>query len=910
MSSEPRFAGLRRVLGVPGRSVQTEVDEELAFHLESRIQELVATGESDSAARRIAEREFGDVRASRHELAAVDRRRRRRERIRQTVDGVAQDARYAVRALRRTPAFSLTAIATLVVGLAAAMSIFAVVNGILLRPLPFSDPDRLVGVWHDLPRYGMDHAPQAPQLYFTYQREARTISGIGMYRERAVNVVDPRGSAPPQRLTTGLFTASMFMVLGVPPLLGRAFTDDEDRPGGPTAVIISEGMWRTRFGGDAAVIGRTLAIDGVSRQIVGVMPSSFRFPSAQTELWVPLAMNRTSPPPAAFTYYSVARLKPGVTIGDAQRDFAAVLPRVAELYADFVQGITIRMMLDQLTPKPVLTSLRDDVTGGIAGILWMLAGAGLLLLGVACINVANLMLVRCDSRQREFAVREALGAGRMRQVRHVAAESATLAAVSAVIALGIAWLVVREFVAHGPAEVPRLNEVSLDAASLWFGLGAAGLAAGVCTVLPALRFGRGRIALVSGASARGGTADRAQHRLRGMLVGTQIALSLVMLAGSGLLLRSFERLRAVRPGFDPDHVATVWVALPRTGYPRDSDVVRFFTDVINRARELPGVSAVGVTSRLPLIARGLNQGPLYPEGARGYESKLPPLQLYTTIGGDFFGAMRIPLVAGRLFDSMEHQRDGDVLISRRTAAMFWGDSTGATALGKRFKGLPAGPWYTVIGVVGDAHDTTLAAPSSPTVYVPETVVRDTSVDQAARTMAVVVRTPGESAAIVADVRRVIRDLDPRLPTFGAESMGEVVRESTARMAFVMLVLAAAAAVTLMLGAIGLYGVMAYAVTLRRREIGIRIALGASPRRIVLATSRHGLALACSGVALGLALFGASARFMRTLVFGISAWDPLSLSAASATLLLVAVFASWLPASRAASVDPTETLRAD
>jgi putative ABC transport system permease protein len=908
--SESRFPGLRRVVRLPGRSIQADVDEELAFHIESRVHELVRQGTSASGARRIAEAEFGDVRASRRELAAVDRHRRRRERIAHVIESIAQDGRYAVRALLRTPAFTVAAAGTLIVGLAATISIFAVVNGILLRPLPFEDPDRLVGIWHDLPRFGMNHVPQAPQLYFTYQSEARAIAGMGMFRERATNVDDPNGSAAPSRLSTGFFTATMFSVLGVHPALGRWFTDDEDRPGGRPVVVISYGMWRAQFGSDPSIIGRPLDVDGIRREIVGVMPPSFRFPSAQTDLWIPLAMNRVSPPPSAYGYYSVARLKPGVSVVDAQRDLAVVLPRVAERYATFVPGITMRMMLDQLRPKPVLTSFRDDITGGIAGTIWMLAAAGLLLLCVACVNVANLVLVRCDARQREFAVREALGASRFRQMRQIASESVMLAAVSGVLALGTAWLAIRTFVAHGPEEIPRLPEVSVDAATLWFALAVTSFATIVCTLLPALRLGRARMSTSPSSSTRGGTADRAQHRVRGVLVGTQIAFSLVMLAGSGLLLRSFERLHSVRLGFDAEHVATVWIALPRANYDRDSDVVRFMANALNGIGHLAGVSSVGVTSRLPLVARGVNQNPVYPEGASTYDTKLPPLQILTSVGGDYFRTMRIPLIAGRLFDGMEHQRDGDAIISRRTALMFWGDSTGAAAVGKRFRTLPTDPWYTVTGVVGDTRDTTLAAAPSPTVYFPEAVPRNSAAVAPSRVMAIVARTIGEPASTVADMRRIIRELDPRLPTFGAESMSDVMRASTARLAFVMLVLAVAAAVSLVLGAIGLYGVMAYAVTLRRREIGIRLALGAAPPRIVLATTRQGLALASIGVAVGLALFGAATRLMRALVFEVSAWDPATLGAAIAILLMAAALASWLPARRAANVNPAETLRAD
>ncbi|HEU4786552.1 MAG TPA: ABC transporter permease, partial [Gemmatimonadaceae bacterium] len=326
MPREPRIPGLRRFLRLPGRRVEDDVDDEIAFHIESRVRDLVGAGCSEERARRIAESEFGDVRASRRELAVVDRRRRRRERIEHVLETIVQDVRYAVRSLRRSPAFTVTAVVTLVIGIGATVAIFATVDGVLLRPLSYPAPDRLVGAWHDMPPIGMMHVNQSATTYFTYETQAHTIEGIGIYDARAANVADPNGASEPERVTTAWFTAGMFTVLGVPPVRGRVFADSEDRPGAAPVALISEGRWRSRFGSDPNVIGRSLEVDGVRREIVGVMPRSFRFPSAETELWVPLALDRANPPPTAFTYNSVARLKPGVTIADAQRDFTAVLP--------------------------------------------------------------------------------------------------------------------------------------------------------------------------------------------------------------------------------------------------------------------------------------------------------------------------------------------------------------------------------------------------------------------------------------------------------------------------------------------------------------------------------------------------------------------------------------------------------
>ena len=908
MPFEPHIPGLRRFMRLPGRRIETDVDDEIAFHLESRVRDLMEQGHNEDGARRVAEAEFGDLRASRRELTAMDRHRRRREGVRHFFETIAQDLRYAVRSLRRSPAFTATAVVTLGIGIGAAVAIFAIVNSVLLRPLPYKNPDRLVGAWHDFPPLGMTHGQQAAITYFTYQAQAHTIEGIGVYDVSAVNVGFEASTAAPQRVTTALFSASMFTVLGVSPIRGHVFTESDDRPGAAPVMLISDGMWRAQFGGDPRIIGRTLDVNGVSREIVGVMPPGFRFPSAEIEIWIPLGLDPANPPGNGFKYNSVARLKPGMTVADAQRDFTAVLPRVVGSFPNFVRGITTRMMMEQVRPKPVLTLFHDDLTGGIAGTLWMMAGAAGLLLLVACVNVANLTLVRVDARQRELAVREALGAGRARVMRYYFSESAVVASAAGLLGLAAAWISVRTLVAMGPADIPRLAEVGIDSTAVLVAVAITACAAVACSLIPSLRIGSGSLALREG--ARGGTAGRRQHRLRGALVVAQIALSLVVLAGSGLLLRSFERLHAVRPGFDPEQVATFWMSLPRSRYKDDSAVVHFYSNLIDRVAQLPGVRSVAVTSRLPLASRGLNPNPLYPEDDPSYATKLPPLQIFTSIGGEYFRTMGIPLLAGKVFDHMDTQREGDAIISSRTAKFFWQDPTGAAALGKRFRALPTGRWFTVIGVVGDTRDTTLAAPPSPTVYFPQAVRQDPTIQRPAPTMALVVRTSGEPASIVPAVQRVVREIDPTLPVFDVRGMTEALRASTARLAFTILILGGAAVVTLILGAVGLYGVMAYLVTLRRRELGIRIALGASPRAVAAATTRQGIALTSVGMAGGLVLFAVAARFIRAFLFGVAPWDPLTMASAAFVLLAMSIIASWFPARRAGRVDPAEALRAE
>jgi predicted permease len=822
-----------------------------------------------------------------------------------------QLTRHAWRALRRTPVFTITASLTLVIGIGAAVAIFAVVNGVLLKPLPYGNPDRLVAAWHDLPPLSLNKANQTASTWMTYKRLARTIEGIGIYQEGAVNVADPGGTSEPQRLAAGFISEDVLRVLRVTPLLGRNFTEEEDRRNGPEVVIISEGLWRTRFAGDPAVIGRTMDVGGLTRQIVGVMPQSFRFPHADTKLWVPLRVT-AEVFTGGFNYTAVARLKPGVEVADAQRDFAAVLPRIVELYPTFVPGVTTQMLMDQAKPVPVLIPLRDDVIGSFARTLWIVAGAAALVLLVACANVTNLILVRADGRQRELAVREALGAGRARVMTHFLAESAVLTGIAGLLGLGVAWVTVRALVSASPITIPRLADVSVDLNTVLFALLVSALVAVVCSIVPALRIGRVHLSNALREGGRGGTAGRAQQRVRGVLVAAQIAIALVVLAGSGLLYRSYQGLHEVKPGFDPRNVATLWVSLPRARYVGDSASARFYAQLDERVGQLPGVEAAGLASRLPLSVDGLSQNPLYPEDDPAtWANKIPPLQLYNTTDGDFFRAMGIPLIAGRTFDRLDRQRGNEAVISQATAVMFWKDSTGRAALGKRFRQLPgSGPLYTVVGVVGSTRDSSLAAPPVGMVYFPQVVDQDTTFSQTARTLAVVVRSPNDPAAMVRAVQRVVRELDPALPTFDIRSMATIFDASMSQLSFTMLILGAAAFTTLLLGAIGLYGVMAYAVTLRTRELGVRIALGAQPSAVAAMMTRQGIALTAAGIVSGLALFALVARFLQSFLFGVAPGDPVTLAAASLLLVLIAAAASWVPARRASRVDPVEALRAE
>jgi putative ABC transport system permease protein len=818
--------------------------------------------------------------------------------------------RHSLRSLRRTPVFSVTAALTLVIGLASAVAIFAVVNAVILRPLPYGNADQLVGAWHDLPPLNLKKATQTPATWLTYQRLARTIEGIGIYQQSAANI-GANGGGEPQRVQSVWVSHEVIPLMQTPPLLGRTFRPEEDVVNGPMVVMISEKLWRTRFGADPALVGKSIDIGGASREVIGVMPAKFRFPDGETDLYLPMQLARDGTG-GGFSYDAVARMKPGVRLEDAQRDFEAVLPRMVELYPTFVPGVTTQMLMDQAKPVPVLTRMKDDVIGGISRTLWMVAAAAGLLLLVACANVTNLILVRADGRQRELAVREALGAGRARVLGHFLSESALLTLAAGVAAVGLAWLALRALKAS-PVSIPRVAEVGIDGATVMFAIVVSIAVIIAVSIVPGLRVGKVHLSNALREGGRGGTSGKAQQRVRGALVAAQIAIAVVVLAGSGLLLRSFQRLNAVQPGFNADNVATLWISVPRARYANDTAFVRFYAQLDERLSSLGAVEYAGMTSRLPLTTNGFNQNPLYPEDdPTTYANKIPPLQLYTTVDGDYFKAMGIPLVAGRTFGPLDGQPASEAVISRKTATHFWGDSTGQRALGKRFRSLPTGPAYTVVGVVGDTRDSSLAKPASQAVYFPQAMGGDTMFTQARRTMALVLKPKAgvTTSAVVSAAQAIVREMEPSLPTFDVRPMSQVWATSVSQLRFTMLILGTAAAITLLLGAIGLYGVMAYAVTLRTRELGVRIALGAQPMEVAAMMTRQGIGLTILGIAVGLSTFLMVARFLQSFLYGVAPADPVTLVGTSLLLIAIAALASWIPARRASRVDPAETLRAE
>jgi predicted permease len=813
--------------------------------------------------------------------------------------------RHALRSLKRTPVFTVAAILTLALGIGSVAATFAIVYGVLLAPLPYGHPERLISVGL-MPRSAeLQRIQQPPAVYFTYKRYARRLEDIGFYRTGSGNIWGTDGNNDPERVTATWVTSSTLPLLQVKPLLGRSFTNDEDRPNSQMVAIISASIWRSRFHSANDVIGKKLYVNSILREIVGVMPEHFVFPDADTRIWLPTRLDPNSPVVGDFTYWSVARLAPGATPDDAQRELGAIFPRVAELYPRLESGTTTAAWVEQARPTPIAVPLRDEVTNGIAQTLWILAAASGLVLLVAWANVANLLLIRADGRQLELAVREALGASRFRIVTHFLGESFLLTATAGAVALLGAWAAVRALVAFGPADVPRLAELHVGFTTVAFVVAVSILGAIVCGAMPAFRIRRASLSINLRDGGRSETAGQTRQRLRGAIAVLQIAVALVIVAGSALLLRTFQRLYQERPGFDAANVMTIWTQLPFARY-GDSSAVRFYAQLTEAVGKLPAVRAAGLTTRLPLGTGETHQMSFRIEGD-GRVLSLPT----HAIDDGYFTTMRIPLIVGRGFQRIGVQRDGDVVISRRAATTIWNDPTGRAAVGKRLTLSPSGPTYTVIGVVDDVRDHDLATAPAATIYVPQVVPINPSVELGARrTMALVVKTAGPPAASVADVRRIVRDLDPTVPIFNVEAMTDVVRASTARLSLTLMLMSAAAAITLVLGTIGLYGVMAYMVALRTREFGVRVALGADPQRLARGVAIRGLVLTAGGIGAGFVLYALAAPFLRASLYGVTPTDPATLVGATFALVVTASLASWFPARRAALVDPAEALRAE
>jgi len=823
------------------------------------------------------------------------------------MDTVAQQMKQTLRKLFRAPLFTVVAVVTLGLGIGANTAIFSLISGVLLTPLPFPESDRLVAVWYAAPGLNFEQVNQAPALHVIAEDEGQAFERIGMWGSSRVSIT---GLEEPEEVRAIRLTEGTLPTLGVQPVLGRRFSREDDTPDSPETTILSYGFWQSHFAGSREVLGQTLRIDGVAHQIIGVMPQDMDFMDYDPALYLPFRIDRSQLFVGNFSYRGVARLAPGVSMEQAGTDLARLLPLAVERYPG---GIT-NDILQEARFAPNLRPLRDEVVGDVGQVLWILLGTVGMVLLIACANVANLFLVRAEGREREMAVRTAIGAGRGQVARDYLLESLTLGLMGGATGMGLAWIGLRVLRGMGPGGLPRLDEVSLGAPVLLFTLALSVLAGLFFGLFPVLKQGRVNLVNALKEGGRGGSAGRERHRARNALVVGQMALALILLVGSGLMVRTFQALRSVDPGFaNPEEVLAVRLSVPAAEVSDPMEAGQTLQLIQERLREIPGVASVGVSTSVPM--EGWNSAdPIFVEGQEVPEGQLPPIRSFEWVGEDYLETLQIPLVAGRTLDwSDAREMNPVVMISENLAREYW--ETPAQAIGKRVStGLEVGSWREIVGVVGDVHERGVDEDPPRMVYWPAMVrgmyegITGEEI-HIRRSMVFSIRSPRVGTSeLLDDVRQAVWSVNPNLPLGSTGTLPKVMAQSLARTSFTLVMLAIAAVVALILGAIGIYGVVAYTVTQRTREIGVRMAMGAMEGDVTRMVLVQGMILAGAGIGIGLVGAFALTRLMAALLFGVSATDPLTFGGVAASLGLVALLATWLPARRAARTNPVQAIR--
>ena len=816
-----------------------------------------------------------------------------------------RECRYVLRKLLRSPLFTVVSVLTLALGIGANAAIFSVVNGVLLKPLPFDEPETLVGVWHTAPGLGFDTVNQSPATYFTYREEGTVFEDIGMWDNDFVSVT---GIEEPERVDAIYVTDGTLPILRVRPIIGRVFAAEDDAPGSPETVILSYGYWQSRFGGDAGVLGRTLTIDGRPCEIIGVMPEKLRFLRFDPAVWLPFQFDRAEVYVGNFSYQAIARLKPGVTLDAANADVGRLLPMTVE---KFPKGMTLEMLQDaQFGPN--VRPLKRDVVGDVGNVLWVLLGTVGLVLLIACANVANLFLVRADGRQQEIALRTAMGADRVRLAREFLLESISLGVAGGIVGVVLAFFGIRLLVAMGPESVPRLDAITIDPAVLTFTLSISLFAGLLFGLIPVLRYGSPNLIAALKEGGRGSSDGREgirTRRARSALVVSQVALALVLLVGSGLMIRSFQALRSVHPGFvRPDEVLTLKINIPEAEIEDHEQAVRTHEQIVRRIEQIPGVRSVGISSSITMDGWDSNDG-VHVEDFPTPEGQIPTIRRFKWISENYFETMGNPVLAGRPITWTDVYNMATVaVVTENFATEYW--NTPGDAVGKRIRQSPDKPWREIVGVVGNIHDEGVAEEATSTVFWPM-LQRDFWSDGVAtrRTMGYAIRTSRVGTAGVLDeIRGAVWSVNANLPIASVNTLQELLDNSMARTAFTLIMLGIASAVALLLGAVGIYAVISYAVSQRTREIGVRMALGACRSDVSRLVLREGVMLTGVGLIIGLAFAFGLTRLMSSLLFGVNPVDPITYALVSLTLAAIALLASYIPARRAASVHPTEALR--
>ena len=800
--------------------------------------------------------------------------------------------------------FTLIAIFTLALGIGANTAIFSVVRGVLLKPLPFDDADRLVGVWHTAPGIGIPELNMSPSNYFIYREEGRVFEDVGLWNGGAVSIT---GSGEPERVQVLFVTDGTLSLLHVNPIIGRHFTPDDDSPKTPERVLLSHAYWERKFGSDPAIVGKSVVVDGKPREIIGVLPAGFRFLDRNPQLVLPFRFNRAELYAANFSYRGVARLKPGTTLEQANADVARLLPVIPDRFP-MPPGFT-RKMFDDVKLGPNVRPLSVDVVGDIGRVLWVLLGTVGLVLLIACANVANLFLVRAEARQQELAIHAALGAGSLRIAWELLSESLTLALAGGLAGLGLAYAGIRALVANAPEGLPRTAEISIDPLVLAFTLGVSLLAGLLFGLLPVLKLATPHLASALKEGGRLSSAGRERHRARNGLVVAEIALAVVLLVASGLMIRTFQAMRKVDPGFTrPEEVLTLRVSIPESIVADDEQAIRTFEQIARKVEQIPGVRSVGVSNSITMDGYDSND-PIFIEDFPPPADKIPPLRRFKWTAQNYFQTMGNPIIAGREMTWADvYSRASVVIISENFAREYWKEPS--AAIGKRIRQTPNNPWRTIIGVVGNERDNGIASPAASIVYWP-LLINDyyRGKPYAQRSVAFAVRTDrAESPTLLKEIQQAVWTVNANLPVANVRTLDQIRAGSMAQTSFALVMLGIAAAVALLLGVVGIYGVIAYVAQQRTKEIGIRMALGAASHDVSRLFVRHGIVLAGIGIVCGMGAAALMTRAMSALLFGVSAYDPLTYAAVALALGATALLASYLPARRASRIDPADALR--
>lgn len=812
------------------------------------------------------------------------------------------------RRLAKAPVFTGVTLITLAFGVGANTAIFSVVESVLLKPLDYPRPDQLIAVGVSAPGIGLQKLGIGRFIYFIDREQNSTLQDLGVYASDSLNVT---GAGEPEHVKGLGVSDGTLPILGVTPALGRLFTQQDDAPGSAGMVLLSYSYWQQKFGGSASAIGHSITVDGKPREIIGVLPRGFHFlDEPDPALILPMQWDRNKTKLGDFSYKAIARLKLGTTLAQANADQARLLP-IAIRSFPAPEGFS-PSVFEKAQLRPDLRPLKQDVIGDVSKVLWVLMGSIAVVLVVACANVANLMLVRVEGQRQELAIRYALGAGRGQIAANVLIESLVLALVGSTVGLAFAIVALRILVAVAPTGLPRLREITIDVPALLFTLAIALFVSFAIAVIPAVKYTRDlRTALSE--SGRGQSQSRERQRARRVLVAVQVALSLVLLICSGLMIRTFRALVNVNPGFaQPSTLETFRVYVTETQIPdtQKERVVRREQEILEKLASIPSVSSVAITNSVPMDGNGYID-PIFARDRTYRDGDLPPVRRFKFISPGFFSTMGMTLIAGRdLTWSDSYEKRPLAVVSENLAREYWHDPAGA--LGKQIRVTTADDWREIVGVVGNVHDEGVDKPVSSAVYWPLIQDRFESEQEfIRREVAFVVRSPrAGSASLVKEIQRAVWSIDSEMPLADPTTQGELYSKSMARISFTLVMLCVAGSMALMLGIVGLYGVISYAVSQRTREIGVRMALGAQPKQVTAMFVRQGLWLTGVGIACGLVMAFAAMRLLSSLLFGVSSTDPWTYAATIACTFAVSWLACYLPSRRAATVDPVNTLRAE